>query len=87
VKNGWEGIVVYGAVRDVAQLAELDVGVLATGTNPRKSSQRDVGERDVPLEILGVRIDPARDFVVVDEDGVVVLDVEEAQRLGVLAKL
>ena len=72
VKNGWAGVVVFGAVRDVAQLAEMDVGVVALATCPRKSNQRGAGEAGVPVEINGLVVKPGS-FVVVDEDGVVVL--------------
>src|SRR5579883_944435 len=35
-KNRWEGIVVHGAIRDSIAIADLDLGVKALGTNPRK---------------------------------------------------
>ena len=37
--NGWAGIIVHGAVRDAAALRQLDIGIKALGTNPRKSGQ------------------------------------------------
>ena len=37
VSNGWEGVIINGAVRDAALLAPLDIGIKALGTNPRKS--------------------------------------------------
>lgn len=35
--NGWEGIVLHGAVRDVDALSRIPIGVRALGSNPRKS--------------------------------------------------
>jgi len=85
-KNGWAGVVVFGAVRDVAELARLDLGVVAVGACPRRSNQRGAGERDVPVSIRGVRVDPGAELVA-DEDGVVVIVGGEgggAQQLGKL---
>src|SRR6187549_269275 len=33
--NGWSGIVIYGCVRDSAELATIDIGIKALGTQPR----------------------------------------------------
>jgi regulator of ribonuclease activity A len=71
VANGWAGVVVNGAVRDVAALRTLDVGIKALGSNPRKSAKTGAGERDVPVRFGGVTIRPA-DIVTSDDDGIVV---------------
>lgn len=34
MKNQWEGIVIYGAVRQVDELAELDIGIQAIAAIP-----------------------------------------------------
>lgn len=39
-KNGWEGIVVYGCIRDSAAIGEVDLGVRALATHPRRASRR-----------------------------------------------
>ncbi|GAA4848766.1 ribonuclease E activity regulator RraA [Saccharopolyspora rosea] len=70
--HGWSGIVVNGAVRDSAVLAELDFGVKALGTNPRKSSKTGAGTVDEVVELGGVRFVPG-EYVVADSDGVVVV--------------
>jgi regulator of ribonuclease activity A len=72
VSNGWEGAVLHGAVRDVAALATLDIGIKALGSNPRKSSKHGTGERDVPVAFGGAVFRPGARLVS-DEDGVVVL--------------
>ena len=46
VEHGWAGVVIHGAVRDVAALRELDLGVKALGSNPRKSAKDGAGEVD-----------------------------------------
>jgi regulator of ribonuclease activity A len=72
VANGWAGVVIHGAVRDVAALAELDLGVKALGSNPRKSAKTGAGERDVVVTFGGVSFTPGAQLVS-DDDGIVVL--------------
>jgi regulator of ribonuclease activity A len=70
--HGWAGVIINGAVRDVAALRELSIGIKALGSNPRKSGKTGVGERDVAVEFGGCRFEPGA-RVVSDEDGIVVL--------------
>ncbi len=71
VKNGWEGIVVHGAIRDSVAIGELDIGVKALGTNPRKSGKTGAGEADVAVSFGGVTFTPGH-MLYSDEDGIVV---------------
>jgi regulator of ribonuclease activity A len=73
LENGWAGIVVHGAVRDVAQLRSLDVGIKALGSNPHKSGKNGTGSCDVPVTFGGVTFRPGATLVS-DEDGIVTLD-------------
>ena len=61
VANGWAGVVVHGAIRDSIAIGglDLDLGVKALGTNPRKSTKNGAGEADVPVEFGGVNSIPA----------------------------
>lgn len=70
--NGWEGVIVHGAVRDAVALGAIDLGVKAVGTNPRRSRKERTGLRDVPLSFGGMTIAPGAE-IVSDEDGIVVL--------------
>jgi regulator of ribonuclease activity A len=72
VANGWSGVVIHGAVRDVAVLATLELGIKALGSNPRKSAKTGAGERDVPVSFGNATFGPG-DLVHSDDDGVVVL--------------
>lgn len=67
----WQGIIVFGCIRDSAQIATIDIGVKALGTNPRKSLKKGAGEQNVPVEFAGIIIRPD-DFIYADEDGVLV---------------
>lgn len=69
-RNGWSGIVVYGAIRDAAAIAKTDLGVMALGTHPLKSIKRGTGEANVHIEIAGVTFAPGQ-FVAADGDGLV----------------
>jgi regulator of ribonuclease activity A len=71
--NGWAGLVIWGAVRDSVALAQIDLGVKALGSNPRKSGKDSVGQIDVPVEFGGVTFRRG-DWLYSDEDGIVVSD-------------
>ncbi len=75
-KNGWAGIIIYGAVRDTAVLATLDIGIKALGAVPIRSVKRGEGVVDMPVAFGGVIFQPG-DMLHADEDGVVVLPAED----------
>ncbi len=70
-KRGLSGIVVFGAVRDVLELAEQQVGVFALGSNPRKSRKGGTGSVGEPVRFGGVNFVPGQ-YLYADEDGIVV---------------
>lgn len=69
--NGWAGIVIAGAVRDVGALAGVDLGIKALGSSPRRSADNGVGEIDVPVTLGSATFIPG-EYLWSDEDGVVV---------------
>lgn len=69
--NGWSGVVVYGCVRDAADLRGIDIGVRALNTHPLKSVKKGEGERDVAVSFGGISIRPG-DVLYADEDGIIV---------------
>lgn len=71
IKNGWEGIVVYGAIRDVAAMSELDIGVKALASSPFKTEKRGVGETNVTLTIQRQMIHPG-DYIYADWNGTLI---------------
>lgn len=72
VHNGWAGLIINGAVRDSATLAQLPLGIKALGTTPRKSAKHGAGDVDVPVSFGDVTFHPG-DELVADDDGVVLL--------------
>jgi regulator of ribonuclease activity A len=73
VENGWEGVVIYGCIRDRVALRELTLGIKALAAIPRKSERRGEGQIQLPIEIAGIACRPG-DRLVADEDGVLILD-------------
>lgn len=71
VKNGWQGVVVYGAIRDSVALGQLPLGVAALATHPRKSIKRGEGQRDLPVCFAGATLHPGM-WLYADEDGIIV---------------
>ncbi len=70
--NGWAGIVVNGAIRDVAELIDIPIAVFALASSPRQSINRGIGERSRPVRV-GSELITADDYLVADSDGVVLL--------------
>ncbi len=70
VKNGWSGIIIYGYLRDVEEIAPMALGVLALGSVPRKTEKRNEGQLNVALHFGGIDIH-AGDYAYADETGVI----------------
>ena len=73
VERGWQGLIVYGCIRDSVEIDTLPIGVRALHTHPAKSHQRGNGDRDCLISFGGVNFRSGY-FVYADEDGVVVAD-------------
>ena len=71
VKNAWEGIVIYGRIRDVDIINTLDLGVQALGTVPVKTEKRGLGDLNVPLHFGGTDFQPG-EYIYADNNGIVV---------------
>jgi len=71
VKNGWEGVVIYGCIRDVDIIMELDLGVQAINTIPMKTDKRGEGQLNIPVTFGGVTFTPG-EFVYADNNGVII---------------
>lgn len=72
MRNGWAGLVIHGAIRDAAEIDAMDIGIKALGTVPKRGTRTGAGERGVPLELGGARLEPGQRLVA-DEDGVILL--------------
>ncbi|HGO5815894.1 TPA: ribonuclease E activity regulator RraA [Mannheimia haemolytica] len=70
VDNGWEGIIVYGAVRQLDVLERLDIGIHAIAPIPVGADNTDIGEVDTPVNFGGVTFFP-EDYVYADLTGII----------------
>lgn len=73
VDNGWKGVIVYGCIRDSADIGEMPLGVRALHTHPLKSRKRGVGEKEILVTFAGVNFKTDH-YIYADEDGVIVSD-------------
>jgi regulator of ribonuclease activity A len=71
VDNGWAGIVVIGAIRDVEIIDTLAIGVRSLGVVPMKTQKLDKGDRDTPLSLREVVVEPGF-WLYADRNGVLV---------------
>lgn len=77
--RGMAGMVLDGAVRDIAELRSLGLPVYARSASPATAVSRYASvEKDVTVECAGVRVAPG-DIVVGDEDGVVIVPKDKAE--------
>ena len=66
-----QGIIINGCIRDSEDISQMPLGVKALSTYPLKSSKRDPGLRDVPINFAGCIFRP-KDWVYADLDGILV---------------
>jgi RraA family protein len=77
---GLAGLVVDGAIRDVAEIAERDFPVYARWANHRGPYKNGPGEINVPVSIGGMTVSPG-DVIVGDQDGLLAFPASEAASL------
>ncbi len=70
-ENGWEGIIVYGCIRDSVEIAPMNIGIKAINTNPKKSVKRNLGIENLVVSFANVDFVPG-EYVYSDEDGIVI---------------
>ncbi|MEK9920771.1 MAG: ribonuclease E activity regulator RraA [Luminiphilus sp.] len=69
--NGWAGVVVIGAIRDVEVIDQIDLGVQALGVCPVKTQKQGQGERDIPIVFPTITVSPG-DWLYADRNGVLI---------------
>ncbi len=73
IDNGWEGVVIYGCIRDSAGIDKMNVGVKALSAIPVKSKKGGEGEMNADVTFAGITFKPGQ-FVYVDEDGIIIAE-------------
>lgn len=84
-KKGIAGIVVDGAVRDVAAIKTMDIAVYAAGVTANGPFKNGPGEVNAPISCGGQVVRPG-DIVVGDEDGIVAIAPRDASDILEKAK-
>ena len=69
IKNGWQGIIINGAIRDSADIDTMPTCVFALGTSPVKSAKEGWGKVGMPVSFGGVTFEPGG-WVYGDADGI-----------------
>jgi len=80
LSRGLAGLVVDGAVRDVAYLRSCPLPVYSRHVTPKAGTARHLGELAVPITCGGVTVSPG-DTVLADDEGMIVIDPGDAERL------
>lgn len=70
------GVVIWGAIRDVAEIKKLKFPAFARIVSPQAGEPKGFGEINVPINVSGIKIFPG-DWIVGDDDGVVVIPKEK----------
>lgn len=83
-KRGVAGIVIFGAVRDLASIREGSFPIFAAGVSHRGPYKDGPGEVNVPIAIEGMVIQPG-DLVLGDDDGLVVVPFDQAESVHAAA--
>lgn len=71
--NGWRGIIINGMVRDSMELSKIPFGVMALGTNPKKSRKDGIGTVGATLFFGAATFKPGM-YVYCDNDGILLAD-------------
>lgn len=71
-RQGWQGIVFNGAIRDSHEFAPLDFGVKAVGATAMPPRQNGLGRPGETVTFGGISISPG-DYLYADRDAVIVL--------------
>ena len=74
------GVIIDGAIRDIAVLREMDFPVFATSVTPAGPYKEGPGEINVPISIGSVVVNPG-DILIGDDDGIVVVRPADAVEL------
>ncbi len=81
INKGIAGVIIYGAVRDVDDIRELDYPVFAKREVPNAGEPKGFGEIGVAIDCGGVVVKPG-DWIIADDNGVMVIPAERAYEVA-----
>lgn len=70
-QNGWQGIIVYGCIRDSDDINKLPIGIRALHTHPLKSHKKGTGELNSTCVFAGIHFKTDH-YLYADSDGIIV---------------
>ena len=79
--KGLAGLVVWGAIRDTPEIARLKFPAFSSKVCANAGEPKGFGEINVPIAIAGQTVRPG-DWIVGDDDGVMILPKEQAVELA-----
>jgi len=71
------GVVIHGAMRDIAEIRRLNFPAFTKMVMPTAGEPKGFGEINIPILISGIRINPG-DWIIGDDDGLMVIPLAEA---------
>ena len=71
------GVIINGAIRDIAEIKKLNFPVFTKMIMPTAGEPKGFGEINVPINISGIQINPG-DWIIGDDDGLMVIPSAEA---------
>jgi len=75
------GVVIDGAIRDTVEIKRMDFPAFARWIAPAAGDPKGLGEMDAPIVVGGCHVRPG-DWVVGDDDGVIVIPKHEAVEIA-----
>ncbi|MCH1881912.1 RraA family protein [Agrococcus sp. ARC_14] len=84
-QRGIGGVVINGAIRDSAELAQQSLPVFAAGVTHRGPYKDGPGEINVPIAIDGMTIEPG-DLIIGDADGILAVPFDHAESVLTAAR-
>ena len=71
------GVVIHGAIRDIAEIRKLNFPVFTKMVMPNAGEPKGFGEINIPIQISGIQINPG-DWIIGDDDGLMAIPLAEA---------
>ena len=66
------GVVMNGAIRDIAEIRKLNFPAFTKMVMPTAGEPKGFGEINIPIQISGIQINPG-DWIIGDDDGLMVI--------------